>query len=72
MMSKEFVKLMKAKGLLGGDHFPKCSSTMDRVRDDEEVIEKPAGKNLKRRSDNVEEDDSMDKQSRGTEFSVIH
>ena len=45
-------------GLLGGDHFPSCSSTMDGVRDDEEVIEKPDGKDLKRKSDSEDVDTS--------------
>ena len=57
-MSNEFVKIMKAKGLLGGDHFPSCSSIMDGVRDGEDFTEKPDGKDLKRKSDSEDVDTS--------------
>ena len=56
---------MKAKGLLGGDHFPSCSSAIDGVRDDEEVIEKPAGKNLKSKSDSVDTYSTLPKKKAG-------
>ena len=61
-MSNEFVKLMKAKGLMGGEHFPGGSSTMDGVRDNEEVIEKPDGK---RKSDSVDTSPTPPKKKAG-------
>lgn len=58
-MSNEFVKLMKAKGLLGGKYFPLAASRIDGEGSTEEFVEKEVVEEKKRKLENEEKNTTV-------------